>query len=222
MELIKIYQGNVIDSEELRTFLGIKTRANDWLKRIFDYGFYEGKDYFYSDVSKSTGGRPKQECFFTINMAKEVCMLARTSRGQEARRYFIKCEEQLKQLAADKRFSAFMKLESSKEKFKNTLLERGLSEQNYIEIDTAGKKVFMNGKVVDDELLQTVLLTARDLATQITNFHTHSNDLRDTESIKTSNEENHFEVRGALLNKGIVPEDLPQQKDINDIKKLEE
>lgn len=219
MELIKIYQGNVVDSEELRSFLGIKTRSNDWLKRIFDYGFDEGKDYFYSNVSKSTGGRPKQECFFTLNMAKEVCMLAKTNKGQEARRYFIQCEAQLQKLAVDKRFSAFMKLENSKEKFKNTLLEKGLTEQNYIEIDIAGKKVFMNGEVIDDELLQTVLLTARDLATQITHYHTHEQDLNDAESIKASNEENHLEVRGALLNKGIVPENLPQQ---DDIKKLKE
>lgn len=34
-----------------------------------------------------------------------------------------------------------MKLENTKQKFKDTLLEKDLSEQNYIEIEIAGKQV---------------------------------------------------------------------------------
>ncbi len=97
-ELIKINYDNAdrptVLARDLYKELGVETRYNDWFKRMCEYGFSEGKD-FYSFLSKtSDGGRPATDHQLTIPMAKELCMLQRTEKGKFWRQYFISVEEQ--------------------------------------------------------------------------------------------------------------------------------
>lgn len=81
-------------ARDLHKELVVETRYNDWFKRMCEYGFSEGKD-FYSFLSKtSDGGRPATDHQITISMAKELCMLQRTEKGKQMRQYFISVEEQ--------------------------------------------------------------------------------------------------------------------------------
>lgn len=76
-----------------------KTRFNDWIsKRIYEYGFVEGVDYYLILSSKknvSRGGVSKQY-LLTLDMAKELCMVEKTDIAKKIRQYFIECEKQLK------------------------------------------------------------------------------------------------------------------------------
>ncbi|MBX2842038.1 MAG: antA/AntB antirepressor family protein [Flammeovirgaceae bacterium] len=217
MELIKIYQRNLIDARELWEFLGSKRQFANWIKkRIEECDLIENKDYF--TFNKIVKRSRTNEYHLTLTAAKEMAMMERNDKGKQARRYFIQCEETLIQLKENKRFAAFSELEITKQKFKDTLSAKGLSEQDYIEIDTEGKKVLMNGKVLEDQFLETVLMKARDLATHITHYNTVAHELNDSEAIKKENRENHSNVRGNLIEKGIVPENLPEK---GDVKKLE-
>lgn len=95
-ELLKIEinenQEQTVSGRELHMFLGIETRYNDWFARMLQYGFCEGKD-FYSKMSKtSEGGRPSTDHIMKLDMAKELCMLARNEKGKQARQYFIEVE----------------------------------------------------------------------------------------------------------------------------------
>lgn len=82
-----------VSGRELHEALGVETRYNDWFKRMSEYGFTEGED-FYSNLSKtSDGGRPATDHQLTIPMAKEICMLQRNEKGKQFRQYFIKVEE---------------------------------------------------------------------------------------------------------------------------------
>lgn len=96
-DLIKINYGDAdrptVSGRELHEALGVKTAYKDWFPRMCEYGFSEGKD-FSSILSESTGGRPSTDHAITIPMAKELCMLQRTEKGKEMRRYFIAVEEQ--------------------------------------------------------------------------------------------------------------------------------
>lgn len=98
-ELIKITtdgQGSkVVSARELYEYLEVKTKFPDWCRRMFEYGFEEGKD-FISILGKSTGGRPDTDYALTIDTAKEIAMLQRTEKGKRVRQYFIECEKQLK------------------------------------------------------------------------------------------------------------------------------
>jgi len=84
-----------ISGRQLHMFLEVQTRYNDWFARMCEYGFVEGEDY-YSNLSKTSelGGRPATDHLMTLSMAKELAMLQRTEKGKEARRYFIRIEEE--------------------------------------------------------------------------------------------------------------------------------
>lgn len=88
----------VINGRMLYEFLQIKTPYTMWINRMISYGFIENIDYVTDNknVSRTDGSiMPQKEInhILKLNMAKELCMLARNERGKEARKYFIKCEE---------------------------------------------------------------------------------------------------------------------------------
>lgn len=83
-----------VSARELHEKLEVSTQFKDWIKRMIDYGFEEGKDYC-SFLSESTGGRPATEYFISIDMAKEICMIQRSDKGRKFRQYFIECERRL-------------------------------------------------------------------------------------------------------------------------------
>lgn len=85
------------NARDLHEFLQVGKDFSNWIKaRIDQYGFEEGAD-FSPVLAKSTGGRPSTEYIVTLDMAKELAMVERNSRGKQARRYFIECERQLRQ-----------------------------------------------------------------------------------------------------------------------------
>jgi anti-repressor protein len=86
----------LINARVLYEFLDPKSRFNDWIRnRIGHYGFVKDDDYvrFYSNFSKTQGGRPTTDYGLTLDMAKEICMVDNTAKGRQARRYFIECEK---------------------------------------------------------------------------------------------------------------------------------
>ena len=94
-ELIKVsYEAGepMVNARDLYEGLEIKTAFNDWFPRMCEYGFENGRD-FYSFLSKSTGGRPRQEYKITIDMAKQICMVQRTEKGKQYRQYFLDLEK---------------------------------------------------------------------------------------------------------------------------------
>ncbi|MCO7332655.1 antA/AntB antirepressor family protein [Riemerella anatipestifer] len=100
-ELIKITEQNgkqAVSARELHSFLEIKDKFADWIKRMFEYGFIENIDYqILSDFSEKIGrGRPSVDYALTLDCAKEISMLQRSEKGKQARQYFIECEKRLK------------------------------------------------------------------------------------------------------------------------------
>lgn len=88
-----------VDGRTLHSFLEVGKRFADWINdRIQQYSFTEGEDFevcFPNLGSKERGGHNAKDYRLTLNMAKELAMVERTPRGQQARRYFIACEEEL-------------------------------------------------------------------------------------------------------------------------------
>lgn len=97
-ELLIVVQGDstFVSATLLHARLSIETRFNDWIhRRIKEYGFQEGED-FYSNLSKSTGGRKPIDYLLTMDMAKELAMVERNEIGRQIRRYFILKEKELR------------------------------------------------------------------------------------------------------------------------------
>ena len=92
-EIIRVNNDTqTVSARELHEKLGIKTAFKDWMPRMIDYGFEEGKD-FSSFLSESTGGRPSKDYEISIDMAKQICMIQRTPVGKQIREYFIDLEK---------------------------------------------------------------------------------------------------------------------------------
>lgn len=96
-ELLKIEvnenQEQTISGRELHMFLGIETPYTMWHKRMCEYGFTEGQD-FITKMLESNGGRNGTDHMMKIDMAKELCMLARNEKGKQARQYFLEVERE--------------------------------------------------------------------------------------------------------------------------------
>ena len=86
----------VISGRLLHQFLEVGTQYTKWIERMLPYGFTENVDFITISQKRLTAqGNETTYIDHTLklNMAKELCMLARNERGKEARKYFIKCEE---------------------------------------------------------------------------------------------------------------------------------
>lgn len=87
-------------ARELHDFLESKQEFANWIKnRIKQYGFVENQDFevFDNFVRNPQGGRPAVEYALSIDMAKELSMVENNEKGRIARKYFIACEDKLKQ-----------------------------------------------------------------------------------------------------------------------------
>ena len=106
-ELIKIETregfGRCVSLRELHEKLGVKSKFNDFAKRMCGYGFEENIDFILVTQKKVTNN-PKNpfteqtDYIITIDMAKEICMIQRSDIGREFRKYFIECEKQWKEV----------------------------------------------------------------------------------------------------------------------------
>ena len=102
-ELIKIDYTNsdrpTVLARDLHDALEVQTAYKDWFPRMCEYGFEEGKDFnlLKNERVKMEGNRmvtrEVNDHQITIAMAKELCMLQRSEKGKQFRKYFIQVEE---------------------------------------------------------------------------------------------------------------------------------
>lgn len=98
--LIPITESNgkrAVSARALYDFLGCTERFQSWFDRQLQYGFDENKDYVGCKVFNTLANQELQDYAMTLSMAKEVSMIQRSEKGKQARRYFIACEERLKE-----------------------------------------------------------------------------------------------------------------------------
>lgn len=89
-----------VNGRDLHMFLEIETPYPKWFSRMCEYGFTENID-FNTDkkvrLQKEGNRNVNREVVdhnLTIEMAKQLCMLARNDKGREAREYFIAVEKE--------------------------------------------------------------------------------------------------------------------------------
>lgn len=94
-ELLKInYEAEqpTVSARDLHEQLNIESNFTTWFKRMCEYGFEEGRDFF-PKMEESTGGRPSKEFNVSVDMAKQICMIQRSPEGKQIRQYFIDLEK---------------------------------------------------------------------------------------------------------------------------------
>jgi len=88
--MIQVDANNQVEGRELHEFVKVKTRYSNWIQRCIDYAdLIEGKDYYtVLDIGKH-GGRPYANHTFTLDAAKEICIVSATPKAKELRRWLI-------------------------------------------------------------------------------------------------------------------------------------
>ena len=88
----------VVSGRRLHEFLEVREKYTQWFERMSVYGFVENTDFALVSAMTETNNPKNPWTKITdhavkLNMAKELCMLARSDKGKQAREYFIKVEE---------------------------------------------------------------------------------------------------------------------------------
>ena len=136
-------------------------------------------------------------------------------------------------IALQERFEARNKLVASETELSKLIYERGVDDAGFARIRSKGDEALFGGndtkqmKIILDipqnrplaDFLPTVTITAKNLATEITNFNVNKEDLNGENNITTEHVKNNKRVRGLLIESGIVPEKLPPEEDIKKVEK---
>jgi DNA-damage-inducible protein D len=84
--------------------------------------------------------------------------------------------------------------------------------------DMKRKLAVPDGKPLAD-FLPTLIIKAKDFATEITSHNVIEKDLKGTNPISAEHVENNKAVRKMLVQRGVQPEALPAAEDVNSVKK---
>lgn len=130
------------------------------------------------------------------------------------------------------RLHAREKLAATETELSKNIYERGVDNSGFARIRSKGDWAMFGGLNTSDmkrklgikenrqlaDFLPTITITAKQLATEITNFNVKKNNLKGEGNITTEHVKNNKDVRALLGKSGIKPEELPAEEDI---KKLE-
>jgi DNA-damage-inducible protein D len=130
------------------------------------------------------------------------------------------------------RLQAREKLAATETELSKNIYERGVDNKGFANIRSKGDWAMFGGFNTSAmkrklgikenrplaDFLPTITITAKQLATEITNFNVKKNDLKGEGNITNEHVKNNKDVRGLLGKSGIKPEELPAEEDI---KKLE-
>ena len=132
----------------------------------------------------------------------------------------------------NERLQAREKLAITETELSKNIFERGVDNKGFANIRSRGDWALFGGHNTSAmkrklgipenrplaDFLPTITITAKQLATEITNFNVKKNDLKGESNINNEHVKNNQDVRGLLGKSGIMPESLPPEEDI---KKLE-
>ncbi len=135
-------------------------------------------------------------------------------------------------IALSERLQAREKLKDSETELSKLIYERGVNENGFARIRSKGDQALFGGLTTRQvknkmnipnnrpmaDFLPTVTISAKNFATEITNFNVTKKNLQGEPDITHEHVKNNTEIRQVLTNNNIIPENIPPEEDI---KKLE-
>ncbi len=206
----------------------------------------EKTGYHFPDVRKMiTKGKGAQDEINDILLTRYACYLTAQngdSRKEEiafAQNYFAvqtrRAEQVEQRILEYERVKAREKLSQTEKQLSGILYERGVDSQGFalirskgdqalFRLNTSQLKKKMN--VPDNrplaDFLPTVTIKAKDFAAAMTAENTQIKNLSGVQSIEKEHVDNNTAVRKIMLERGLVPENLPPAEDIKKLqRKLE-
>jgi DNA-damage-inducible protein D len=139
-------------------------------------------------------------------------------------------EERIKLM---ERLQAREKLAATETELSKNIYERGVDERSFAIIRSKGDAALFGGNntsamkrklgIAENrplaDFLPTITITAKQLATEITNFNVKQNDLNGETNITNEHIKNNKDIRSLLGKSGIKPEQLPAEEDIKKLQR---
>lgn len=137
-----------------------------------------------------------------------------------------------KRLLESERVQARAKLQETEKKLSGILYERGVNDKGFANIRSKGDQALFllstqmmkkkmgvpeNRPVAD--FLPTISIKAKDFAAEMTNVNVQTKNLKGETSITKEHIDNNQAVRKMLLDRGIVPENLPPAEDVKKVER---
>ena len=223
----------LLNYDEWRNFLKVIDKAKTASKNSGQ----ETTDHFVDVNKKVKIGSEAEREIEDILLTRYACYLIAQngdSRKEEiafAQSYFAvqtrKQELIEKRIALIERMNARQKLVASETELSKLIYERGVDD-GFARIRSKGDQMLFGGFTTVQmknmmgvpskrplaDFLPTITITAKNLATEITNFNVKKDSLKGEGSITNEHIRNNADVRGLLVKRGIKPEELPPEEDI--------
>ncbi len=131
------------------------------------------------------------------------------------------------------RVNAREKLSKSEKKLSGIIYERGVDTNSFAMIRSEGDKALFGGRTTQfmknklgvptgrplADFLPTLLIKAKDFATELTSHNVIEKDLSGNKAISEEHIDNNKEVRSILLKRGVKPENLPAAEDVKKVQR---
>jgi DNA-damage-inducible protein D len=131
------------------------------------------------------------------------------------------------------RVNAREKLSKSEKKLSGIIFERGVGNRSFAIIRSKGDQALFGGKSTQfmkqklgvpsnrplADFLSTLMIKAKDFATELTSHNVVDKDLTGDQEISSEHIDNNTEVRRMLLKRGVKPENLPASEDVKKVQR---